>query len=137
MVKDSLPAITGIWGKSFAGSAWRENELLPLWIVTRSASSTVIVTTFSGVSIGRMGQGVLQKGDILETVANGGFQIFDHTSSLGARVFRLCSNWAVKSWLAAAIACRMPLQKASSSELPWALMTGLRMPKNWVPPTSR
>ena len=52
----------------------------------------------------------------------------------GVRVFLTLNTLLTDRELPGAAAA---LRKASASEEPWALMTGLRMPRNWVPPTSR
>ena len=48
MVKDSLPKMTGICGKSFAASACNEKDERPLLMVARRSSSTERVMTSSG-----------------------------------------------------------------------------------------
>ena len=92
------------------------------------------------VGIGAVGQGILQKGNITKMIAQGLFQIPNHDSIISfkpARRWSDCSSSVVISCLAASMAWRMALRKARGSEEPWALITGLRMPRSAVPPTSR
>ena len=84
------------------------------------------------IGIGGVGQGIVQQLDVLKAVANGIFQILDHSaaSSSSFSWARAASSSSEKLPWAAWMAWRMPLRKARGSELPWHLMTGCLMPKN-------